>query len=161
MNHIGISSVNGLPILNYIKYSESELNSRGNVGLYIDVPTYLQESGNTNFAIYIPHGHIAGFRHHIQRITGDYDISVLDTVILAIDTANVKLPLDAEDGQVYHLRKVKGKSLTISVNSDSEHTIYRGETNGVKTWTITSNAMITLIFDAVNSIWHGFYSNFN
>ena len=151
----------GIPILGRLQIDERDMTMLGGIAQYIDVPSKgVVDGHNTNCALYIPHGHIAGMRCHIQRIKGEYQATTIDNMILGLDTSTVTLPTDAEDGHLLNLRKVAGSYLAIQVSQNSEHTIYRG-TSVVTYWKVEGNAMVSMVFDAVNKIWHAWHSNFN
>lgn len=124
------------------------------IGLYIDIvgaTAYDGASMHGNSALYIPRGHITGFRRRLRRISTSVTLTTMDSIIICCNTGTitVTLPSNAEDGQEYWLTSANGKSVNVS----SSHTISgNGQSFNTNRWHI-------YVFDAHNEKWIYGYTN--
>ena len=124
-------------------------------GIFISAPP----DYDRRHALFIEQGHICGFRLRTQRITGTQTISTMDSIILCWN-ANLTLPADAEDGQIYFLKQVNNGAVTVNVGATG-HYINDGRTNKKTSWTINSGIIVIFIWDAENKTWQAAYTNCN
>ena len=136
----------------------SNNQSNVNLGMYIDV-TGARRSDNSimtgNHALYIPSGDICGFRLKTRRINNSETLNKMDSLIIVTQSGiTVTLPNDAEEGQMYIVKKLWGLgSYTISAQGDDKLWIYA---SGTKTsQLIESSIGIVLYYDAANKAWCG------
>ena len=118
------------------------------IGLFISVSgaaTYDNAGMHGNSALYIPKGHITGFRRRLRRVSVSTTLTVMDSTIVCCNTGTITitLPSNAEDGQEYWLTSANGKR----VNVTSSCTITG---NGSS---FTSNQWHVYVFDAYNKLW--------
>lgn len=126
------------------------------IGLYISIAgatTYDSAYMHGNCALYIPKGHIAGYRRRFRRLASSATLTTMDSVIRCVNTTEitVTLPSDAEDGQEFWLTSANGKKVNVKAGSTS-HTITGGAS-------ISSGRWYVYIFDAYNKNWHYSYMN--
>lgn len=136
----------------------SNNQSNVNLGMYIDV-TGARRSDNSimtgNHALYIPSGDICGFRLKTRRINNSETLNKMDSLIIVTQSGiTVTLPNDAEEGQMYIVKKLWGLgSYTISAQGDDKLWIYA---SGTKTsQLIESSIVVVLYYDAANKAWCG------
>ena len=88
--------------------------------------------------------------------------TVLDNIILGVNSAAITLTLPAspEEGQLYFVKSVSSGNITLAVGS-SAHKINDGRTNRKMAWTVSGGQILMVVWDRVNSIWHGGYINCN
>ena len=150
---------------------EVERNPSADYGLYANTGIFLSVSGvkswddeaqSGNHALYIPHGDICGFRLRTRRVSSSQTLSALDNIILGVNAAAITLTLPAapEEGQIYFVKSVAAGRIDLTVGS-SAHKINDGRTNRKTTWSLGGGQVIMLIWDRVNSLWHGGYLNCN
>ena len=96
-----------------LQNNQSRSDYKTNIGLYAEasgVPTKGTDSNPDygNHAIYIKKGDICGFRLRARRITASTTLSLMDSIIFCLNTSDITLtlPSNAEDGQLYLIRKV-------------------------------------------------------
>ena len=137
----------------------------GNAGLCLSVSgvkSWDDSVQTGNHALYIPHGDICGFRLRTRRVSGSQTLSALDNIILGVNSAAITLTLPAspEEGQLYFVKSVSSGNITLAVGS-SAHKINDGRTNRKMAWTVSGGQILMVVWDRVNSIWHGGYINCN
>jgi len=142
-----------------------DLTAAGNIGAYIDVSgstsyddASLQYTGN--HALYILHGDICGFRLRTRRISSSQTLSGMDNIILVTATSaiTITLPSSPEEGQVYVFKNINTGSYTINGNG---HIVNLGQYNQNYSFPSSDGSMIMIVYDKVNSRWHGGYMNHN
>lgn len=125
-------------------------------GLYISIAgatTYDDSNVHGNSALYIPKGHITGFRRRFRRVSTSTTLTNMDSIVRLVNTAEitVTLPAGAEDGQEIWL--CSGNEKKVNVKAASGDTIsYGGEGFATNRWHI-------YIYDAYNRGWVYGYTN--
>lgn len=125
-------------------------------GLYISIAgatTYDDSNIHGNSALYIPKGHITGFRRRFRRVSTSTTLTNMDSIVRLVNTAEitVTLPAGAEDGQEIWL--CSGNEKKVNVKAASGDTIsYGGEGFATNRWHI-------YIYDAYNRGWVYGYTN--
>lgn len=89
------------------------------IGMYLSVKSkgrLVDDEPNAGpHALYIPNGHVCGFRLKTRTITKDETLSPMDSIILCAGTEpgtnkvisiTLKFPEGCEDGQIYFMRKI-------------------------------------------------------
>lgn len=129
-------------------------NSMPNIGLYVKCTgnhVGRDEILAGNHAIYIPNGHICGFRLKARRIGQNTTLSTMDSVIFVITKdITITLPTSGvEDGQIYYIRNhtdgrvyVKGRISNKGYPNSDYKTVW-----------IANGDMNIYIYDAVNNVW--------
>lgn len=125
-------------------------------GLYISIAgatTYDDSNVHGNSALYIPKGHITGFRRRFRRVSTSTTLTNMDSIVRLVNTdeITVTLPAGAEDGQEIWL--CSGNEKKVNVKAASGDTIsYGGEGFATNRWHI-------YIYDAYNRGWVYGYTN--
>lgn len=125
-----------------------------NIGLYVSCSGAMRDDGDAgvgNHSLYIPKGHICGFRMQTRRISSSTTLSVLDSVILATRAdINLTLPTsDVEDGQIYFIRNHTNGKVYVKGRISN-----KGYPNSdYKTVGIAAGDLNVYIYDAVNNVW--------
>jgi hypothetical protein len=127
-------------------------------GLYISIAgatTYDDSNVHGNSALYIPKGHITGFRRRFRRVSTSTTLTNMDSIVRLVNTAEitVTLPAGCEDGQEIWL--CSGNEKKVNVAAASGDTITgSGESFATNRWHI-------YIYDAHNRDWVYGYTNWN
>ena len=129
---------------------------RPNIGAYISV-TGIGRTGMDdktgvsygNHALYVPKGDICGFRLRTRRVDASQTLSLMDSVILCVNSSNITLtlPSGAEDGQMYFIRKRSTGNITLSGR------IQRDFGNTVSSINIGNQTLCIVIYDQTNNLW--------
>lgn len=129
---------------------------RPNIGAYISV-TGIGRTGMDdktgvsygNHALYVPKGDICGFRLRTRRVNASQTLSLMDSVILCVNSSNITLtlPSGAEDGQMYFIRKRSTGNITLSGH------IQRDFGNTVSSINIGNQTLCIVIYDQTNNLW--------
>lgn len=129
---------------------------RPNIGAYISV-TGIGRTGMDdktgvsygNHALYVPKGDICGFRLRTRRVNASQTLSLMDSVILCVNSSNITLtlPSGAEDGQMYFIRKRSTGNVTLSGH------IQRDFGNTVSSINIGNQTLCIVIYDQTNNLW--------
>ena len=129
---------------------------RPNIGAYISV-TGINRTGMDdktgvsygNHALYVPKGDICGFRLRTRRVNASQTLSLMDSVILCVNSSNITLtlPSGAEDGQMYFIRKRSTGNITLSGH------IQRDFGNTVSSINIGNQTLCIVIYDQTNNLW--------
>ena len=129
---------------------------RPNIGAYISV-TGIGRTGMDdktgvsygNHALYVPNGDICGFRLRTRRVNASQTLSLMDSVILCVNSSNITLtlPSGAEDGQMYFIRKRSTGNITLSGH------IQRDFGNTVSSINIGNQTLCIVIYDQTNNLW--------
>lgn len=125
-------------------------------GLYISIAgakTYDDSNVHGNSALYIPKGHITGFRRRLRRVSTSTTLTNMDSVVRLVNTAEitVTLPAGCEDGQEIWL--CSGNEKKVNVRAASGDSITGdGGSFGTNRWHI-------YIYDAHNRDWVYGYTN--
>jgi len=128
------------------------------IGLYISItgaPTHDGSENHGNSALYIPKGHISGYRRRLRRSGSSTTLSVMDSILICTNTVEitVTLPSDAEDGQEFWM--ISGNRKRVNVVAASKDRITAsGEYFSTDRWHV-------YIYDAFNGIWLYSYMNYN
>ena len=129
---------------------------RPNIGAYISVTgigrTGMDEKTGVsygNHALYVPKGDICGFRLRTRRVDASQTLSLMDSVILCVNSSNITLtlPSGAEDGQMYFIRKRSTGNITLSGH------IQRDFGNTVSSINIVNQTLCIVIYDQTNNLW--------
>lgn len=129
---------------------------RPNIGAYISVTgigrTGMDEKTGVsygNHALYVPKGDICGFRLRTRRVDASQTLSLMDSVILCVNSSNITLtlPSGAEDGQMYFIRKRAAGNVTLSGH------IQRDFGNTVSSINIGNQTLCIVIYDQTNNLW--------
>lgn len=129
---------------------------RPNIGAYISVTgigrTGMDEKTGVsygNHALYVPKGDICGFRLRTRRVNSSQTLSLMDSVILCVNSSNITLtlPSGAEDGQMYFIRKRAAGNVTLSGH------IQRDFGNTVSSINIGNQTLCIVIYDQTNNLW--------
>lgn len=129
---------------------------RPNIGAYISVTgigrTGMDEKTGVsygNHALYVPKGDICGFRLRTRRVNASQTLSLMDSVILCVNSSNITLtlPSGAEDGQMYFIRKRSTGNITLSGR------IQRDFGNTVSSINIGNQTLCIVIYDQTNNLW--------
>ena len=129
---------------------------RPNIGAYISVTgigrTGMDEKTGVsygNHALYVPKGDICGFRLRTRRVDASQTLSLMDSVILCVNSSNITLtlPSGAEDGQMYFIRKRSTGNITLSGH------IQRDFGNTVSSINIGNQTLCIVIYDQTNNLW--------
>lgn len=102
-----------------------------------------------NHALYVPKGDICGFRLRTRRVNASQTLSLMDSVILCVNSSNITLtlPSGAEDGQMYFIRKRSTGNITLSGH------IQRDFGNTVSSINIGNQTLCIVIYDQTNNLW--------
>ena len=129
---------------------------RPNIGAYISV-TGIGRTGMDdktgvsygNHALYVPKGDICGFRLRTRRVNASQTLSLMDSVILCVNSSNITLtlPSGAEDGQMYFIRKRSTGNITLSGR------IQRDFGASVSSINIGNQTLCIVIYDQTNNLW--------
>ena len=129
---------------------------RPNIGAYISV-TGIGRTGMDdktgvsygNHALYVPKGDICGFRLRTRRVNSSQTLSLMDSVILCVNSSNITLtlPSGAEDGQMYFIRKRSTGNITLSGH------IQRDFGASVSSINIGNQTLCIVIYDQTNNLW--------
>lgn len=142
----------------YIKVDRTEYNDMGQYG---NVCMQLSASGvknsneyieSGNHALLIPNGGICGFRLRTRRLYSSATLSVMDSIIIAMNkdiTFTLLYNSDVEDGQIYFIRNHTGG--TIYVKSKISPLGY--PTYAVTTVHVPAGKMGIFMYDKANNIW--------
>ena len=130
-----------------------ELETGGNVGVYISMEgakSYDNSMDSGNHALYIPNGHIQGFRLRARRVTSSENISLMDSIIFCLNSSEITLtlPNDAEDGQIYYIRKCG----TGNVRVKGRHIVDWGS-SGTTSFLLDYGRLAILMFDGSRNFW--------
>ena len=126
-------------------------------GLYISIAgatTYDDSNVHGNSALYIPKGHITGFRRRFRRVSTSTILTNMDSIVRLVNTAEitVTLPAGCEDGQEIWL--CSGNEKKVNVAAASGDTITGGGGS------FASNRWHIYIYDAHNRDWVYGYTNY-
>lgn len=127
-------------------------------GLYISIAgatTYDDSNVHGNSALYIPKGHITGFRRRFRRVSTSTTLTNMDSIVRLVNTAEitVTLPAGCEDGQEIWL--CSGNNKKVNVRAASGDTITgSGSSFATNRWHI-------YIYDARNRDWVYGYTNWD
>ena len=129
---------------------------RPNIGAYISV-TGINRTGIDdktgvsygNHALYVPKGDICGFRLRTRRVNTSQTLSLMDSVILCVNSSNITLtlPSGAEDRQMYFIRKRSTGNVTLSGR------IQRDFGASVSSINIGNQTLCIVIYDQTNNLW--------
>lgn len=129
---------------------------RPNIGAYISV-TGINRTGMDdktgvsygNHALYVPKGDICGFRLRTRRVNASQTLSLMDSVILCVNSSSITLtlPSGAEDGQMYFIRKRAAGNVTLSGR------IQRDFGASVSSINIGNQTLCIVIYDQTNNLW--------
>ena len=125
-------------------------------GLYISIAgatTYDDSNIHGNSALYIPKGHITGFRRRFRRVSTSTTLTNMDSIVRLVNTAEitVTLPSGAEDGQEIWLCSGNEKKVNVKASSGDSITGSGGS--------FASNRWHIYIYDAYNKKWVYGYTN--
>lgn len=166
--NIGTNTVPGVSALKcpvFIKTTTSYLGAVAS-GIYIDAQNTLGTFDDTNaqygsHAMMIAHGDICGFRLRTRRVKANTQLSNYDNIILCVQGSGqytLTLPADPDDGHVIMTKSVGG-SYALQVGASGQY-INNGRSNRDTVWSIgIDSPIVMLIWDKVNRIWHGGYTN--
>lgn len=123
-------------------------SSLGMCGAYIDVKGAGQ--GFDNFALRIPHGQISGFRPGTRRINTSVTLREMDSIVYCgnMQDITVSMPYNAEDGQMYFIRKVNTGRVFISANK-----IQGWGSENTTRFELASQHLAIMMYDAVSRWW--------
>ena len=138
--------------------SESDDYTFSKTGLYISIsgaPTYDDPGFHGNSALYIPKGHISGYRRRLRRVNSSMTLSVMDSILICKNAGEitVTLPSGAEDGQEFWLISVNRKRVNVVAPSGDTITA-SGETFSTDRWHV-------YVYDAFSRLWLYSYMNYN
>lgn len=127
-------------------------------GLYISIAgatTYDDSNVHGNSALYIPKGHITGFRRRFRRVSTSTTLTNMDSIVRLVNTAEitVTLPAGCEDGQEIWLCSGNEKKVNVAAAS--------GDTITGSGESFASNRWHIYIYDAHNRDWVYGYTNWN
>lgn len=127
-------------------------------GLYISIAgatTYDDSNVHGNSALYIPKGHITGFRRRFRRVSTSTTLTNMDSIVRLVNTAEitVTLPAGCEDGQEIWLCSGNEKKVNVAAAS--------GDTITGSGGSFASNRWHIYIYDAHNRDWVYGYTNWN
>lgn len=127
-------------------------------GLYISIAgatTYDDSNVHGNSALYIPKGHITGFRRRFRRVSTSTTLTNMDSIVRLVNTAEitVTLPAGCEDGQEIWLCSGNEKKVNVAAAS--------GDTITGRGGSFASNRWHIYIYDAHNRDWVYGYTNYN
>lgn len=127
-------------------------------GLYISIAgatTYDDSNIHGNSALYIPKGHITGFRRRFRRVSTSTTLTNMDSIVRLVNTAEitVTLPAGCEDGQEIWLCSGNEKRVNVTAAS--------GDTITGSGGSFASNRWHIYIYDAHNRDWVYGYTNWN
>lgn len=127
-------------------------------GLYISIAgatTYDDSNIHGNSALYIPKGHITGFRRRFRRVSTSTTLTNMDSIVRLVNTAEitVTLPAGCEDGQEIWLCSGNEKKVNVAAAS--------GDTITGSGGSFASNRWHIYIYDAHNRDWVYGYTNWN
>lgn len=125
-------------------------------GLYISIAgatTYDDSNVHGNSALYIPKGHITGFRRRFRRVPTSTTLTNMDSIVRLVNTAEitVTLPAGCEDGQEIWLCSGNEKKVNVAAAS--------GDTITGSGGSFASNRWHVYIYDAHNRNWVYGYTN--
>lgn len=125
-------------------------------GLYISIAgatTYDDSNVHGNSALYIPKGHITGFRRRFRRVSTSTTLTNMDSIVRLVNTAEitVTLPAGCEDGQEIWLCSGNEKKVNVAAAS--------GDTITGSGGSFASNRWHIYIYDAHNRDWVYGYTN--
>ena len=125
-------------------------------GLYISIAgatTYDDSNVHGNSALYIPKGHITGFRRRFRRVSTSTTLTNMDSIVRLVNTAEitVTLPAGCEDGQEIWLCSGNEKKVNVTAAS--------GDTITGSGGSFASNRWHIYIYDAHNRDWVYGYTN--
>ena len=125
-------------------------------GLYISIAgatTYDDSNIHGNSALYIPKGHITGFRRRFRRVSTSTTLTNMDSIVRLVNTAEitVTLPAGCEDGQEIWLCSGNEKKVNVAAAS--------GDTITGSGGSFASNRWHIYIYDAHNRDWVYGYTN--
>lgn len=113
-----------------------------------------QLSNGRNNALYLAHGGICGLRLTVHRVSGNYTLTTMDSVLFVTAAATITMPSNPEDGQLYIIRIAYGNH-TIGVvrGSSSQYFSWDGATQRTtfKTW--SSGNPRYFLWDAKKNTW--------
>lgn len=136
----------------------------GNVGLLVraqgsDRIDDTKGAFNGNHALYVPQGHITGFRLKTRRVSSSQELSLMDSIIIATrNDIELTLPSSAEDGQIYFIRNwspgniyIRSRKRNIRAFGDKNMTTDKihnevGQTN-------------IIFYDKLNDVWFPAFTN--
>jgi hypothetical protein len=126
-------------------------------GLYISIAgatTYDDSNVHGNSALYIPKGHITGFRRRFRRVSTSTILTNMDSIVRLVNTAEitVTLPAGCEDGQEIWLCSGNEKKVNVAAAS--------GDTITGSGGSFASNRWHIYIYDAHNRDWVYGYTNY-
>lgn len=126
-------------------------------GLYISIAgatTYDDSNVHGNSALYIPKGHITGFRRRFRRVSTSTTLTNMDSIVRLVNTAEitVTLPAGCEDGQEIWLCSGNEKKVNVAAAS--------GDTITGSGGSFASNRWHIYIYDAHNRDWVYGYTNY-
>lgn len=128
------------------------VSAQGITGASIYPPNHL--SNGRNNALYLTHGGICGLRLTVHRVSGNYTLTTMDSVLFVTAAATITMPSNPEDGQLYIIRIAYGKH-TIGVvrGSSSQYFSWNGATQRTtfKTW--SNGNPRYFLWDAMNNTW--------
>lgn len=128
------------------------VSAQGITGASIWSPYQL--SNGRNNALYLAHGGICGLRLTVHRVSGNYTLTTMDSVLFVTAAATITMPSNPEDGQLYIIRIAYGNH-TIGVvrGSSSQYFSWNGATQRTtfKTW--SSGNPRYFLWDAMNNTW--------
>lgn len=127
-------------------------------GLYISIAgatTYDDSNVHGNSALYIPKGHITGFRRRFRRVSTSTTLTNMDSIVRLVNTAEitVTLPAGCEDGQEIWMCSGNEKKVNVAAAS--------GDTITGSGGSFASNRWHIYIYDAHNRDWVYGYTNWN
>ena len=125
------------------------------IGLLIEISGALtyDDIGYGNSALYIPKGHITGFRRRFRRVSTSTTLTNMDSIVRLVNTAEitVTLPAGCEDGQEIWLCSGNEKKVNVRAASGDSITGDGGS--------FATNRWHIYIYDAHNRDWVYGYTN--
>lgn len=136
----------------------------GNVGLLVSVQgsdriSDAKGAFNGNHALYVPHGHITGFRLKTRRVSSSQELSLMDSIIIATrNDIELTLPSSAEDGQIYFIRNWSPGN--IYIRSSKRNIRAYGDKNMTTDKIHNEVGQTNIIFyDKLNDVWFPAFTN--
>lgn len=128
------------------------VSAQGITGASIWSPYQL--SNGRNNALYLAHGGICGLRLTVHRVSGNYTLTTMDSVLFVTAAATITMPSNPEDGQLYIIRIAYGNhTIEVVRGSSSQYFSWNGVTQRTtfKTW--SSGNPRYFLWDAMNNTW--------
>ena len=160
---LGMVMGNLYPAGTFETWGEGTIGS-GNVGLLVSVQgsdriSDTKGAFNGNHALYVPHGHITGFRLKTRRVSSSQELSLMDSIIIATrNDIELTLPSSAEDGQIYFIRNWSPGN--ICIRSSKQNIRAYGDKNMTTDKIHNEVGQTNVIFyDKLNDVWFPAFTN--